>query len=81
MNKPIHNTNIPPLLKPDEQVVIDYTNWRGVRRERVVQPVSFHFETNAYHKGVQWLMYAYDIGQREYKMFAMANVHAWRPLS
>jgi hypothetical protein len=43
-------------------VIIDYTNWRGERAMRRVQPISFEFASNRWHVEKQWLMTAIDLG-------------------
>lgn len=64
----------------ERAVTIDYTNWRGERSIRHVVPISFHFEENDFHLGVQWLMRAEDLDKgRVTRMFAMANIHSWKP--
>lgn len=48
-------------------VVIDYTNWRGVRAERTIVPDKLVFGHNAFHG--------------EMRMFAVVHIHAWRPVT
>lgn len=59
-------------------VVIDYTNWRGERRERVVMPISFAWTHTEHHPVPQWLLLATDVERGERRMFAMSNIHSWR---
>lgn len=58
---------------------IDYTNWRGERRWRVVTPLpmgALRFETNRWHgPAPQWIMYALDEEIGETRGFAMNNIH------
>jgi hypothetical protein len=69
---------------PAQQVVIDYTNWKGVRRQRVLQviPKSLRFDTTPHHQPCQWLFDGYDCEKddRPLRTFALKNVHSWRPL-
>lgn len=61
------------------KVVIDYTNWKGVRRERVVEPVSIVFSHSPWHPETQWLLEAIDAEDGVAKHFAMRDIHSWRP--
>lgn len=62
-------------------VEIDYTNWRGERRVRRVEPLYIVWETeNHWHPQPQWLLYAEDAdGAR--KAFAMNNIHSWKQVA
>ena len=61
-----------------EEVVIDYTNWRGERRERKVVPKYIEFGSSKHHPGQQWLLVAKDIEKGEDRTFAMDDIHSWR---
>ena len=63
----------------NKDVVIDYTNWRGERAMRRIRPISWHFEVNKYHEGRQWLLQATDLEKRELRVFALTNIHSWKP--
>lgn len=63
----------------DRRVLIDYTNWRGERDWRTVEPVGIFFGSNEWHKEKQWLMYARVDGV--VKTFALAMVHKWEVMS
>ena len=60
-------------------VIVDYTNWRGERSKRTIQPVELTFGENQWHKEPQWLLEAIDLDDRDYrhKSFAMKNIHSW----
>lgn len=60
-------------------VEIDYTNWRGVRRKRVVRPTGrLVHGTTEHHLGEpQWFMLAVDVGDTVIKSFAMKDIHSW----
>jgi predicted DNA-binding transcriptional regulator YafY len=60
-------------------VVIDYTNYRGERRERRVHPSSITFSCTEFHPENQWLLTALDLEKNEMRVFAMKDVHSWRP--
>jgi predicted DNA-binding transcriptional regulator YafY len=59
------------------KVVIDYTNWRGERRERTVRPVNIEFTSTHWHPEQQWIMNAED--GNTVRGFAMKDIHSWRP--
>jgi predicted DNA-binding transcriptional regulator YafY len=63
-------------------VVIDYTNHRGERRERMIIPHagSLRFAETPDHTPAQWVFNATDVEKGATRTFALANVHSWRPL-
>lgn len=62
----------------EQRVKIDYTNWRGERRERIVVPMRLTWEVNRWHgMEPQWIMYALDTDIGEVRGFAMSQVHRW----
>ena len=71
-----------PKFRPkmDEQAVaMLYTNYRGVREQRVVLPLSIFFGTSEYHSEPQWLMQAYDFNREALRSFAMNSIHTFHP--
>lgn len=60
-------------------VMIDYTNWRGIRRKRVVVPVAITFEGSVWHPERQWLLKARDVEKGDERFFAMKDIHSWEP--
>lgn len=62
----------------DRAVIIDYTNWRGERSERTIEPKMVEFAATEWHPEPQWLLLAWDFGKREYRQFAMKDIHSWR---
>ncbi len=64
----------------EQSVTIDYTNWRGERSLRRVQPISIDFSSNKWHPIAQWLMVAIDLDDNNYpeKAFAMKDIHSWK---
>lgn len=60
-----------------EEVEIDYTNWRGETRRRLIRPIEMYFGRTEYYKDVQWLLHAFDVGKNEERTFAMANIKGW----
>lgn len=59
-------------------VIVDYTNWKGDRRERLIRPLCITFGNNEYHKERQWLVKARDLEDNVIKYFALSNIHSWR---
>lgn len=62
-------------------VVIDYTNWRGERATRVIEPWSITFGRTEHHPERQWLIKAWDIEKEAVRTFAMKDIHSWQPVS
>ena len=58
-------------------VTIDYTNWRGERRQRRIVSCGIMFGSNEWHPEPQWLLLAKDEGDSTIKTFAMVNIHTW----
>ncbi len=66
----------------NHHVIIDVTNHRGERAERIVIPHpddALRWGSTEYHKEPQWLLEAYDVTKEAPRTFAMKNVHGWRP--
>lgn len=61
-------------------VEIDYTNWRGERSVRRVEPTGFYYGQTEFHPNPQWLLIARDVikGRR---VFAMKDIHRWTDLT
>jgi len=66
-----------------QQVVIDYTNYRGERETYRISIGlgSLAFGYNEYHPEPQWLLNAWVLedGKTKFRTFAMKNIHSWRP--
>jgi hypothetical protein len=63
---------------PSDKVVIDYTNYHGVRSFRHVQIVRVYYGSTEYHPEKQWLMEAKDLNKNEMRTFAIKDIHMWR---
>ena len=60
----------------ERQIKIDYTNHRGERRIRTIEPLgSMKFMANRWHEQPQWLFDAIDIESGFVKTFAIAGIH------
>jgi predicted DNA-binding transcriptional regulator YafY len=67
------------MSDPKHVVIIDYTNWRGIRAQRRIRPLSISFENNEWHPETQWLLEAEDLDNLgDVRTFAMANIHSWK---
>jgi hypothetical protein len=63
----------------DQEVVIDYTNWRGERRLRTIIPTgAIDFADTQWHPTRQWLLQALDPEDGKVKMFALSDIHSWK---
>ena len=58
-------------------VVIDYTNWKGERSLRRIEPQQMVMGSNEWHPKEQWLLLAWDIAKASYRHFAMKDIHMW----
>jgi hypothetical protein len=58
-------------------VIIDYTNWRGERRNRRIRPTGLAFASNEYHTKPVWMVLARDLDTNEDRTFALENIHRW----
>lgn len=67
------------IIDPNEwpAVVIDYTNWQGIRRNRVITPKRFYFGSTEYHPTPQYLLLARDEEVGEDRVFAVKDIHQW----
>lgn len=66
------------------RVIIDYTNWRGERRERLVEPLLAEpmvWGKSEWHPEDQWLLQAMDMKDGVVKQWAMSGIHSWRKVS
>lgn len=62
-----------------ETVVIDYTNHKGIRTERMIIPMCIWYGETKYHPGNQWMLKATDVLRNDERDFAMNQIHSWRP--
>lgn len=69
------------MSDPHQEVLIDYTNWRGERATRRIRPLRIVFENNEWHPNTQWLLEAVDLDKGEERAFAVAAIHSWLPAS
>lgn len=60
-----------------QHVKIDYTNHRGERAVRTIQPRAIAFDMTEWHPDQQWLLEAYDVEKGAGRTFAMKDIHGW----
>jgi len=67
---------------PQWDVSIDYTNWKGERSYYHIRPTGqVVFRVTEYHPEPQWLLEALDVNKGEIRLFAMRDIHKWKPFS
>jgi predicted DNA-binding transcriptional regulator YafY len=62
-----------------QEVIIDYTNWRGQRAARRIIPKRIYFGATEFHKTPQWLLVADCRHKNEERTFAIEDIHMWVP--
>lgn len=64
------------------EVLIDYTNHRGERAVRRIEPIDIAFHSTDWHPEPQWLIEAIDLERpgQPARWFALSCVHSWRPV-
>lgn len=60
-----------------KEVILDYTNWRGVRKSYRIRPKHIMFGANEWHTEQQWLLEAFTVPDNAVRTFAMKNIHSW----
>ena len=64
---------------PLGEIIIDYTNWKGERRERRILPRTLWFGTTEHHRGApQWFILALDVEKNATRDFALRDIHSVR---
>lgn len=62
----------------NQTVNITYTNWRGERGIRKIQPIEMIFKSTEWHPEEQWILKAYDFEREAIREFAMKDIEAWK---
>jgi hypothetical protein len=57
---------------------VDYTNWKGERRSRVIKPIELEWGSTQWHPIHQWLLRAKDMEDGKVKHFAMDGFHSMK---
>lgn len=55
------------------EIDVEYTNWRGAKRQRRIIPVSIRFGATKWHPQPQWLLSAIDTETNSVKDFALMD--------
>ena len=63
-------------LSNEKQLRIDYTNHRGERRWRTIEPVLMWHGTTIHHPEPQWFWKAVDVEKDAVRDFAVLSIHA-----
>lgn len=61
----------------EKPVWIDYTNHRGERRWRHIEPRKIYWGRTEWHPNDQHLLHAWDLDKMCDRDYAMAGIHAW----
>ena len=64
----------------ERQVLIDYTNYKGERRSRIVVPKKIRFMETPHHKPAQWVLDALDLEKNAIRSYALKDIHSWKPV-
>ncbi len=64
----------------DEEVLIVYTNWRGLTAERHIlpRPGTLRFAATEHHPEPQWVFDAWDMERGVERTFALKDVSSWK---
>jgi predicted DNA-binding transcriptional regulator YafY len=60
-------------------VIIDYTNHRGQRSMRIINPKTIVWKSSDWHSEPQWILDAWDYDKVADREFAMKDIHSWKP--
>lgn len=71
-----HSPSIDEAATPG--VVIHYTNHRGETADRRIVPIKIVYKGTEWHPEPQWLLQAYDHDRQAERLFALADISAWR---
>jgi hypothetical protein len=61
-------------------LLVDYTNWKGERRSRVIKPIEMEWGSTQWHPIHQWLLRAKDMEDGKVKHFALDGFHSMKAL-
>ena len=68
-----------PMPMQPMAIVLDYTNWKGERRDRRVMPLTLWFGVSEFHDEAQWFIRAIDLERNVMRDFALATIHGVEP--
>lgn len=62
----------------NKEVVIEYTNYKGVFGKRKIVPQKIYFGSNEWHTEDQWLLDAFDVEKDTNRTFALKDIKSWK---
>jgi predicted DNA-binding transcriptional regulator YafY len=60
-------------------IVLDYTNWKGERKDRRIMPLTLWFGVSEFHDEPQWFIRAMDLDRNVMRDFSLATIHGVQP--
>lgn len=77
----------PDFIAPDMRssfvvappAIVDYTNHRGERRIRTIEPRGIFWGSTPHHPEDQWLLEVYDFDKKTERTYALKDIHSWAP--
>ncbi len=61
----------------ERQIVLDYVNHKGERRDRRIVPYAVFFDISSYHPK-EWVLNAWDLDKSEMRSFALSGIRGVR---
>lgn len=65
-------------INEEQQIVIAYTNYKGISSVRRIIPKNIYFGSSKWHPEPQWLLEAFDLNKKAERHFAMTDIHSWQ---
>lgn len=62
------------IEQKDKEVTFQYTNWKGVTRERSAILYRLYWGSNEWHKEPQWLVDGFDTEEKVNRTFAQKDM-------
>jgi predicted DNA-binding transcriptional regulator YafY len=62
-------------------LLIDYTNYKGERKQYKILPDRIEYTSNEWHPEEQYILYAFDIERTVHRTFALNNIHSMKTIS
>lgn len=56
-------------------LTIDYTNYKGERKNYNIEPLSINYHPNNPYHGAAWCLYAQIVETKEFRHFALTDIH------
>ena len=65
-------------IESERLLQIDYTNWKGERAWRTIEPIYMWLGSTVYHPEKQWLLKATDLDKKAQRDFDVTRIHEFR---